>query len=66
MSPTGMALTPVAIREAVAFAETVFHDRPTMFDHADVPTAVFSQPPVGCVGLTESQARQQLGRWTST
>ena len=52
-----LALTPVAIREAVAFAETVFHDRPTSFDHADVPTAVFSQPPVGCVGLTESEAR---------
>ena len=54
-----MALTPVAIREAVAFAETVFHDRPTRFDHADVPTAVFSQPPVGVVGLTEAQARHQ-------
>jgi glutathione reductase (NADPH) len=54
-----LALTPVAIREAAAFAETVFHDRPTSFDHADVPTAVFSQPPVGCVGLTEAQARHQ-------
>jgi glutathione reductase (NADPH) len=54
-----IALTPVAIREAVAFAETVFHDRPTRFDHADVPTAVFSQPPVGVVGLTEAQARHQ-------
>ena len=55
-----LALTPVAIREAVAFAETVFHDRPTKFDHADVPTAVFSQPPIGCVGLTEAQARHQF------
>jgi glutathione reductase (NADPH) len=54
-----MALTPVAIREAVAFCETVFHDRPTKFDYADVPTAVFSQPPVGVVGLTEAQARHQ-------
>ena len=52
-----LALTPVAIREAAAFAETVFHDRPTKFDHADVPTAVFSQPPIGVVGLTEAQAR---------
>jgi glutathione reductase (NADPH) len=50
-------LTPVAIREAVAFAETVFHDRPTAFDHDCVPTAVFSQPPVGVVGLSESEAR---------
>jgi glutathione reductase (NADPH) len=54
-----LALTPVAIREAVAFAETVFHDRPTSFDHADVPTAVFSQPPIGVVGLTEAEARHQ-------
>ncbi len=52
-----LALTPVAIREAQGFAETEFYGRPTKFDHADVPTAVFSQPPVGCVGLTESQAR---------
>ena len=50
-------LTPVAIREAAAFAETVFMDRPTAFDHADVPTSVFSQPPVGVVGMTEAQAR---------
>jgi glutathione reductase (NADPH) len=56
-----LALTPVAIREAQAFAETVFHDRPTTFDHADVPTAVFSQPPVGVVGLSEAQARHKLG-----
>ena len=53
-------LTPVAIREAQAFAETVFHDRPTAFDHADVPTSVFSQPPVGVVGLTEAQARHAV------
>jgi glutathione reductase (NADPH) len=55
-----IALTPVAIREAAAFAETVFHDRPTRFDHADVPTAVFSQPPIGVVGLTEAEARHQF------
>ena len=52
-------LTPVAIREGAAFAETVFHDRPTAFDHECVPTSVFSQPPVGCVGLTEAQARHK-------
>jgi glutathione reductase (NADPH) len=51
-------LTPVAIREAAAFAATVFGKRPTSFDHEMVPTAVFSQPPVGCVGLTETEARR--------
>jgi glutathione reductase (NADPH) len=56
-----MALTPVAIREAQAFHETVYRGRPTKFDYADVPTAVFSQPPVGVVGLTESQARRRFG-----
>jgi len=54
-------LTPVAIREAQCFAETEFYGRPMTFDHADIPTAVFSQPPVGVVGLTESQARHKLG-----
>ncbi len=55
-------LTPVAIREGAAFAQTVYYDRPTKFDHADIPTAVFSQPPAGVVGLTEAQARHKLGR----
>ncbi len=55
-------LTPVAIREAVAFADTVYHGRPTQFDHADIPTSVFSQPPVGVVGLSEAQARHAFGR----
>ena len=50
-------LTPVAIREAMAFVETEFHNRPTAFDHADIASAVFSRPPVGAVGLTEEQAR---------
>jgi glutathione reductase (NADPH) len=50
-------LTPVAIREAAAFVQTVFGKTPTSFDHDMVATAVFSQPPVGCVGLTETQAR---------
>ena len=55
-------LTPVAIREAQAFAETEFNARPMSFDHEDVATAVFSQPPVGSVGLTEAQARHKLGK----
>ena len=50
-------LTPVAIREGAAFAETVFNDRPTQFDHELVASAVFSQPPVGAVGFNESDAR---------
>ncbi|MDQ8728639.1 glutathione-disulfide reductase [Bradyrhizobium sp. LHD-71] len=55
-------LTPVAIREGHAFADSVFGNKPTRVDHADVPTAVFSQPEVGAVGLTEEQARAQLAR----
>jgi glutathione reductase (NADPH) len=54
-------LTPVAIREGAAFAETVFKDNPTSFDHDLVAAAVFSQPPVGTVGMTEAEARHQLG-----
>jgi glutathione reductase (NADPH) len=54
-------LTPVAIHEAMAFAATVFADRPTLPDHADVPTAVFSQPAIGTVGLTEAVARARYG-----
>jgi glutathione reductase (NADPH) len=50
-------LTPVAIREGHAFADTVFGNRSTRVDHADIPTAVFSQPEVGTVGLTEAEAR---------
>jgi glutathione reductase (NADPH) len=53
-------LTPVAIREGHAFADTVFGDRPTKVDHANVPTAVFSEPEIGVVGLTECQAREQF------
>ena len=55
-------LTPVAIREAVAFVETVFKDYPSTMDYANIPTAVFSQPPVGTVGLTEAEARKAHGR----
>ncbi|QNL19103.1 glutathione-disulfide reductase [Hyphobacterium sp. CCMP332] len=54
-------LTPVAIREGAAFAATVFGDEPTAFDHADVASAVFTQPPVGVVGLTEHEARKAYG-----
>ena len=53
-------LTPVAIREGHAFADTVFGKRSIQVDHADIPTAVFSQPEVGTVGLTEAQARAQF------
>src|SRR3954447_25257310 len=53
-------LTPVAIREGHAFADTVFGKRPVQVDHANVPTAVFCQPEVGTVGLTEAQARAQF------
>ncbi|ABD87632.1 glutathione-disulfide reductase [Rhodopseudomonas palustris] len=50
-------LTPVAIREGHAFADTVFGNRPVQVDYNEIPTAVFSQPEVGTVGLTEAQAR---------
>ena len=55
-------LTPVAIREGHAFADTVFGGRPTTVDHTNVPTAVFSEPEVGVVGLTEAQARDSLAK----
>lgn len=55
-------LTPVAIREGQAFAQTEFMDRPTTFDHAEIPHAVFAQPPAGAVGLTEADARQEYGQ----
>jgi len=55
-------LTPVAIREGAAFADTVFGGKPTAVDHANVPTAVFSDPEIGAVGLTEAQARARLAQ----
>ncbi|MGA2055860.1 MAG: glutathione-disulfide reductase [Bradyrhizobium sp.] len=55
-------LTPVAIREGHAFADTVFGKREVRVDHADIPTAVFCQPEVGTVGLTEDQACEQYPR----
>lgn len=56
-----VALTPVAIREGHAFAETEFYDKPWHFDHTDIPTAVFTQPEVGTVGMTEADARKKYG-----
>jgi glutathione reductase (NADPH) len=55
-------LTPVAIREGHAFADTVFGNRKVQVDHATIPTAVFSQPEVGTVGMTEQQARAQFSQ----
>jgi glutathione reductase (NADPH) len=52
-------LTPVAIAEGRALAETLFNNNKQRVDHSDVPSAVFSQPPVGTVGLTEAAARAQ-------
>ena len=52
-------LTPVAIREGMAFVQTVFHDNPTPVDHDLIPSAVFTQPEMGTVGLSEEDAREQ-------
>ena len=54
-------LTPVAIREGQAFADTVFGNTPTRVDYNCIPSAVFSHPPLAGVGLTEGQARNRLG-----
>jgi glutathione reductase (NADPH) len=54
-----LQLTPVAIHEAMCFVDTVFHGRPTKPDHEKVPTAVFGQPEIGAVGLTEDIARER-------
>lgn len=59
---TGRAeLTPVAIREGVAFAETVFNNTPTAVDHSIIPTAVFSEPEIGTVGMPEDEAAAKIG-----
>ncbi|SEW22242.1 NADPH-glutathione reductase [Cognatiyoonia koreensis] len=52
-------LTPVAIREAMAFVETVFKGNPTPIDHDLIPSAVFTQPELGTIGKTEEQARDE-------
>ncbi|KGM88146.1 NADPH-glutathione reductase [Roseovarius mucosus DSM 17069] len=52
-------LTPVAIREGMAFVETVFNGNPTPVDHDLIPTAIFTQPEMGTVGLSEEAARDQ-------
>lgn len=52
-------LTPVAIREGNAVAETLFNNNPMSVDHSLIPTAVFSQPELGTIGLTEEQARAE-------
>lgn len=57
-------LTPVAIREGHAFADTVFGGNSWQVDHTLVPTAVFSTPEIGTVGLTEAQAREKYGEVT--
>jgi glutathione reductase (NADPH) len=57
-----VALTPVAIREGHAFADTVFGKKPVLVDHTNVPTAVFSEPEVGVIGLTEAQACEKLAK----
>lgn len=54
-------LTPVAIREGHAFADTVFGGTPRAITYDNIPNAVFSQPPLAGVGLTEEQARAELG-----
>ena len=56
-----IALTPVAIQEGRAFAETHFNGNPLTVDYDDVPSAVFSTPPVGSVGLSEEDARARYG-----
>jgi len=55
-----MNLTPVAIRDGHAFANTVYNKLPTPVDHSFVPSAVFGRPPIGSVGLSESDARRSF------
>jgi glutathione reductase (NADPH) len=53
-------LTPVAIREGHAFADTVFGNNPRTVEYDHIPSAVFSQPPLAAVGMTEEMARAQF------
>jgi len=57
-----MALTPIAIAEGRALAETLYNDNPMRIGYDNVPTAVFSLPPLGTVGLTEEQARARYSK----
>ncbi|MBB5712012.1 glutathione-disulfide reductase [Sphingomonas xinjiangensis] len=54
-------LTPVAIREGQAFADTIFGNKPHKVDYSCIPNAVFSHPPMAGVGMTESEAKNKLG-----
>ncbi|VAW04091.1 Glutathione reductase [hydrothermal vent metagenome] len=54
-------LTPVAIKEGAALAATQFNDSPTLVDYENIPTAVFSQPSIGTVGMTEAEAVEEFG-----
>jgi len=54
-------LTPVAIHDANAFAETLYNGKPTKVDYGFIPTAVFSEPEIGTVGISEQQARERHG-----
>lgn len=54
-------LTPVALAEGTALAKTLYNDTPTTVDYDNIATAVFSQPPIGTVGLTEAEAREEYG-----
>jgi len=56
-----IALTPVAIREGAAVAMTLFGGTPVSIDHQNIPTSVFSQPPIGAVGLTQQAALARYG-----
>lgn len=51
-------LTPVAIKEAMCFVDTVFHNKPSKMDYENIPSAIFSHPPVGTVGMSEEEARK--------
>lgn len=57
-----VALTPVALREGHALAETLFNNNPTAIDYSCIPTAVFSIPEIGTVGLTEAEAREKFDK----
>lgn len=59
-----VALTPVAIAEGHAFADSIYGGRPRQVTHANIPSAVFTQPPIASVGLAEDEARSQYGEIT--